>query len=35
MRVPLRSGRDDPIPVRVVQEDGHRVWSSPIYAVPP
>ena len=34
VRVPLRSDRDDPIYVRVVQEDGHIAWSSPIYAVP-
>ena len=34
IRVPLRSDRDDPIYVRVVQEDGHIAWSSPIYAVP-
>ena len=33
IRVPLRSDRDDPIYVRVVQEDGHIAWSSPIYAV--
>ena len=35
VRVPLRSDRDDPIYVRVVQEDGHIAWSSPIYAVRP
>ena len=35
VRVPLRSDRDDPIYVRVVQEDGHIAWSSPIYAIPP
>ena len=34
VRVPLRSDQDDPIYVRVVQEDGHLAWSSPIYAVP-
>ena len=34
VRVPLRSDRDKPIYVRVVQEDGHIAWSSPIYAVP-
>ena len=34
-RVPLRSDRDNPIYVRVVQEDGHIAWSSPIYAVRP
>ena len=33
VRVPLRSDQDDPIYVRVVQEDGHLAWSSPIYAV--
>ena len=32
VRVPLRSDRDNPIYVRVVQEDGHIAWSSPIYA---
>ena len=35
VRVPLRSDRDDAIYVRVLQEDGHIAWSSPIYAVPP
>ena len=34
IRVPLRRDGDDPIYVRVVQEDGHIAWSSPIYAVP-
>ena len=30
-RVPLEAGRDNPLYVRVVQEDGHMAWSSPIY----
>jgi hypothetical protein len=30
-KVPLVSGRDNPIYVKVVQEDGHMAWSSPIY----
>ena len=30
-RVPLESGRDNPLYVRVVQEDGHMAWSSPVY----
>ena len=35
VRVPLRSDRDDPVYVRVLQEDGHIAWSSPIYTIPP
>lgn len=33
VRVPLRPERDNPLYVRVVQEDGHIAWSSPIYLV--
>jgi hypothetical protein len=30
--VPLRTdGRDTPIWVRVTTEDGHRIWTSPVY----
>jgi len=29
--VPLRNGSDNPVYVRVVQEDGHMGWSSPVY----
>lgn len=31
--VSLEAGRDNPLWVRVTTEDGHRAWSSPIYAV--
>jgi len=31
MTVPVASGRDTRLFVRVTQEDGHRAWSSPIY----
>ena len=30
-RLPLRQGGDTRLFVRVQQEDGHRIWSSPIY----
>ncbi len=30
-RIPLRSEGDNALYVRIVQEDGHLVWSSPIY----
>jgi len=30
----LQAGRDNPLYVRVTQEDGHQAWSSPIYAIP-
>ena len=30
----LDHGRDNPLYVRVTQEDGHQAWSSPIYVVP-
>ncbi|KON30064.1 hypothetical protein AC480_01900 [miscellaneous Crenarchaeota group archaeon SMTZ1-55] len=33
--VPLQSGEDNPIYVRLTQEDGHRIWSSPIYFITP
>jgi hypothetical protein len=32
--IPLESGRDNPLYVRLTTEDGHRAWSSPIYVVP-
>ncbi len=32
-RVSLDRGRDNPLYVRVTQEDGHQAWSSPIYLV--
>lgn len=32
--VELTSGRDNPLYVRVTQEDGHQAWSSPIYLIP-
>jgi len=31
--MPLKSGKDNPIYVRLTQEDGHRAWSSPIYLI--
>ncbi len=30
-RISLRPSGDNPIYVRVTQEDGHQIWSSPIY----
>jgi hypothetical protein len=32
--VRLRAGTDNPIYVRLTQEDGHQAWSSPIYVIP-
>jgi hypothetical protein len=32
--VKLHGGRDNPLYVSVITEDGHQAWSSPIYAVP-
>jgi hypothetical protein len=32
--IPLTGGRDNPVYVRLTQEDGHRAWSSPIYLIP-
>jgi hypothetical protein len=32
--VPLREGRDNPLYVSVITEDGHQAWSSPVYAIP-
>ncbi len=32
-RVSLADGRDNPFYVALTQEDGHRAWSSPIYAI--
>jgi len=31
--VPLESGKDNSIYVRLIQEDGHMAWSSPIYLI--
>jgi hypothetical protein len=33
--LPLRTDRDNPLYVRIIQEDGHIIWSSPIYLIPP
>ena len=33
--VPLHAGKDNPIYVRVTQQDGQLAWSSPIYLIPP
>jgi hypothetical protein len=33
--IPLHGDRDNPLYVSIFTEDGHQVWSSPIYAVPP
>ncbi len=30
-RIPLRDAGDNALYVRVIQEDGHIIWSSPIY----
>ncbi len=32
--VALRPGVDNPLYVRLTQEDGHQAWSSPIYVIP-
>jgi hypothetical protein len=32
-RVAVEPGRDNPLYVRVTQEDGHQAWSSPIYLI--
>jgi hypothetical protein len=32
--VRLRAGADNPLYVRLTQEDGHQAWSSPIYLIP-
>ena len=29
----LMAGRDNPLYVRITQEDGHQAWSSPIYVI--
>jgi hypothetical protein len=34
VKVPLKAGIDNPIYVRLTQEDGHQAWSSPIYLIP-
>jgi hypothetical protein len=31
--VALRPGVDNPLYVRLTQEDGHQAWSSPIYVI--
>ena len=31
--IPLQRGRDNPLFVRLTQEDGHQAWSSPIYVI--
>ena len=33
-RIPIAAGRDNPLFVRVTQEDGHQAWSSPTYVIP-
>lgn len=33
-RVRLRPNVDNPVYVRITQEDGHQAWSSPIYLIP-
>ena len=33
-RIPLVKGRDNALYVRITLEDGHVIWSSPIYLVP-
>ena len=30
-RVALRKGADNALHVKIVQEDGHQIWLSPIY----
>ena len=32
--VTLEQGVDNPLYVRLTQEDGHQAWSSPIYVIP-
>ncbi len=33
-QIPLRPAVDNPLYVRLTQEDGHQAWSSPIYVIP-
>jgi hypothetical protein len=33
-QVTLQAGVDNPLYVRLTQEDGHQAWSSPIYLIP-
>ena len=33
--VTVRQDSDDALYVRIIQEDGHIIWSSPIYLIPP
>ena len=33
LAVALHAGRDNPVFIRVTQEDGHQAWSSPIYFI--
>lgn len=33
LEVKLMPGRDNPIFARIIQEDGHQAWSSPIYFI--
>jgi hypothetical protein len=34
LEVALNDGRDNPLYAKVIQEDGHAAWSSPIYLIP-
>lgn len=33
-KIKIQPGVDNPLYVRVTQEDGHQAWSSPIYVIP-
>ena len=35
VRVPLHRGRDNAIYLRATTEDGHWIWSSPVYVTHP
>lgn len=32
--IPLEPDRDNPVFLRVTTEDGHLIWTSPIYVIP-
>ena len=34
LEIEIEPGRDNPLYVKVTQEDGHQAWSSPIWVIP-